>query len=102
MIDEALEKMLKYGARYQKNKTTKPPLHSMLNEATFCRLIIIPPSLELPPTFQPLRPRHSSLLRNKKQAIEVTIFRPIFAVNVRSVALERKAIRYNRRQRESS
>lgn len=86
----------------KRTKQQNLPFTQCSIEATFCRLIIIPPSLELPPTFQPLRPRHSSLLRNKKQAIEVTIFRPIFAVNVRSVALERKAIRYNRRQRESS
>ena len=74
-------------------------INSLLNG---CRLIITPPSLELPPTFQPLRPRHSSLLRNKKQALVVTVFRPIFCRQRPICALERKAIRYNRRQRESS
>ena len=80
-------------------KRTKPPLHSekllnsMLNEA-LCRLIIIPPSLELPPTFQPLRPRHSPPLRNKKQALDVTVYHPIFCCQRPIRRPERKAIRY--------
>ena len=62
-------------------------INSLLNGS---RLIIIPPSLELPPTFQPLRPRHSSLLRNKKQALEVTVFRPIFCCQGPIRALDAK------------